>query len=484
MKKKWYRIAAFLVAACILTGCASGAGKNGKTSEVLKPEKFESDKTFITIVDCPPNPLDEKAMELYNELGVNTYILTEDYAPMVENGTLSDVYKQAIKTVGEKGLNVWIRNMWNDPDYFELDKDKEGSNYGSPYTMSPRKITTEFSEFSQVTGFYMSDELYMYTLEDNPDTEADERLYCAMDQMDKLIEWKNKYYPDAFWHINHVPSSSYDHWPSGESYHTFIQHYVDTIIKKLESGGRSICLDNYPLIAGGKIKDSYLLDLLTVANIARDYNAEAKEGQKANFGICLQTFMNTNPGFDQRDITSSDDITFQMYTGMATGATLFEYFCYRSYEGFGMYGIIDETGEKRIYDYVKEANDRALPFEKVLCSFEWKGLISNKGEMSGKDDVFGDLRDLELQDTGSFSDVDSRYDAIVGCFEKDGQDGYMVVNYTDPINDFTNAVTLKFEGCSQALVYTEDGTKQMNLTENGELRLILEAGQGAFVIPK
>ena len=194
--------------------------------------------------------------------------------------------------------------------------------------------------------------------------------------------------------------------------------------------------------------------------------------------------MNTNPGFEQRDITSSDDITFQMYTGMATGATLFEYFCYRSYEGFGMYGIIDETGEKRIYDYVKEANDRALPFEKVLCSFEWKGLISNKGEMSGKDDVFGDLRDLELQDTGSFSDVDSRYDAIVGCFEKDGQDGYMVVNYTDPINDFTNAVTLKFEGCSQALVYTEDGTKQMNLTENGELRLILEAGQGAFVIPK
>lgn len=484
MRKKLYRIVALLVSACVLTGCEGGAGKTGKVTDALNPEDFESTDTFITIVDATPNALDENALTLYSELGVNTFILTEDYVPMVENGTLSESYEKSIEALGEKGLNVWIRNMWNDPDYFNLEQEKVGSNYGFPYTMGPRNITTEFSEFPQVTGFFMADELFMYTLEDDPNTEADESLYCAMDQMDKLIEWKNTYYPDAFWHINHVPSSSYDHWPSGDSYTTFIQHYVDTIIKKLESGGRSICLDNYPLIAGGKIKDSYILDLLTVANIARDYNAEAEEGQKANFGICLQTFMNTNPGFEQRDITSVADITFQMYTGMATGATLFEYFCWRSYDSMGFYGIVDETGEKRIYDYVKEANDRALPFEKVLCSFEWKGLTSKKGEMSGKDDVFGDIRDLEIQETGSLTSLVSRYDAIVGCFEKDGQDGYMVVNYTDPINDYTNAVTLKFEGCSQALVYTEEGTEQVNLTENGELRLILEAGQGAFVIPK
>lgn len=484
MRKKLYRIAALLVAACVLTGCAGGAGKTGKVTDALNPEDFESTETFITIVDCPPNALDEKGMNLYTEMGVNTYILTEDYTSMVGDDGLSDTYKESIETLGELGLDVWIRNMWNDPDYFELDQAKTGSNYGSPYTMNPRSITTEFEEFSEVTGFYMADELFMYTKEDDPTTEDNESLHCAMDQMDKLIEWKNTYYPDAYWHINHVPSSSYDHWPSGDSYATFIQHYIDTILKKLTSGGRSLCFDNYPLAGDGKIRDSYILDVLTLANAARDYNATAEEGQKADFGICLQTFMNTNPGFELRDITSAEDVTFQMYTGMAAGAKLFEYFCWRSYEGFNFYGIVDEAGEKRVYDYVKEANERALPFEKVVLSFDWKGLTAKKGDMSGMDDTFGEVKDLLIEDTGSLTSISSRYDTIVGCFEKDGQDGYMVVNYTEPINDYTNAVTLKFEGCSQALVYTEEGTEQMNLTENGELRLILEAGQGAFVIPK
>ena len=60
----------------------------------------------------------------------------------------------------------------------------------------------------------------------------------------------------------------------------------------------------------------------------------------------------------------------------------------------------------------------------------------------------------------------------------------MVVNYTEPILNMTNAVTLTFKDCSQVLVYTEEGTEVKNLTEEGQLRLTLDAGQGAFVIPK
>lgn len=482
MKKRVTQITALLLAVGMLVGC--GKGSTVSSNSTLNPEDFEGTENFITIVDCPPNPLDEKGMELYTGLGVNTFVLTEDYTPMVGDEGLGETYKESIKTLGQKGLNVWIRNMWNDPDYFDLEQAKTGSSYGTPYTMEPRKITTEFSEFSEVKGFYMADELFMVTKEDNPATEDNESLHCAMDQMDKLVEWKNTYYPDAYWHINHVPSTSYDHWPSGESYATFVQHYIDTILKKLTSGGRSICFDNYPLTGAGKISDSYILDVVTFANAARDYNATAEEGQKADFGICLQTFMNTNPGFELRDITSAADITFQMYTGMAAGAHLFEYFCWRSYDSFGMYGMVDETGEKRVYDYVKEANERALPFEKVVLSFDWKGLTAKKGDMSGKDDTFGDVKDLLIQDTGSLSSISSRYDTIVGCFEKDGQDGFMVVNYTEPILDMTNAVTLTFKNCSQVLVYTEEGTEVKNLTEEGQLRLTLDAGQGAFVIPK
>ena len=481
MKKAMTRVTILLLLAALLAGC--GAQAEEKPSVSLKPEDFETDQTFWTIVDATPNPLDEEAVKLYIDVGVNTFIMTEDYVPLVEDGKLSESYKNAIRTISDKGLNVWIRNMWNDPDYFDCDVKKEGSNYGSPYTMEPRKITTEFSEFPALNGFYMADELYMTTLEDNPDTPYDDSLFCAMDQMDKLIQWKNTYYPDAYWHINHVPSSSYDHWPSGQTYADFIQYYVDNICKKLTSGGRSICLDNYPLKEDMKIDDSYLPDLLTVANIARDYNKEAAEGQKATYGICLQTFQNTHPNAHIRDLTSTADVTFQMFTGMALGARLFEYFCWRTYDSLGMYGVVDAAGKPRIYDYVKEANETVLPFERVMCSFDWQGLTTCRGDNAGIEDAFSDVQDMLIADTGVLTSVKSRYDAIVGCFTKGEQPGYMVVNYTAPNYNQTNIVDLIFKDCTQALVYTVDGVETVTLTQNGELRLVLDAGQGAFVIP-
>lgn len=484
MKKRCFQAVALLLAGCMLAGCA-GSGNQGTASKTIDPSAYETDRKFITIADSTPSVESENEMQLYKELGLNTFVLTEDFVPMVENQTLSDSYKNSIKKLQDMGLNVWIRNMWNDPDYFDYDKVKQGSNYGSPYTMQPRKITTEFSEFSAVNGFYMADELYKATLKDNPETtDRDESLYCAMDQLDKLIEWKNTYYPDAYWHINHVPSGSYDHWEEG-GYTEFIQHYVDTVLKKLKSGGRSISLDHYPLKEEG-IGDGYLSDLLTCANITRDYNAEAADDQKADFCVCLQTFQDTSTTelYHTRDIYSSDDVTFQMYTAMACGAGMFEYFCWRTYSGFGLYGIVDETGGKRIYDYVKEANDQALSFEKVVLAFDWQGLTVKKGKQSGKDDVFGEVDGMTLEDTGVLTSIESRYDTIVGCFDKDGQDGYMAVNFTDPAKKQTNVVTLNFKDCSDVLVYTEEGTKQMNLTEDGDLRLVLDAGQAAFVIPQ
>jgi hypothetical protein len=90
---------------------------------------------------------------------------------------------------------------------------------------------------------------------------------------------------------------------------------------------------------------------------------------------------------------------------------------------------------------------------------------------------------MVAEDTGVLEKVESRYDAIVGCFEKDGQDGYMVVNYTAPDLNQSNMVTLTFPGCTTALVYTEEGTEQVDLVEGGILRVTLDCGQAAFVIP-
>ena len=151
-------------------------------------------------------------------------------------------------------------------------------------------------------------------------------------------------------------------------------------------------------------------------------------------------------------------------------------------EGVGLSGIIDMTGQKRIYDHVMEANQRAMPFERLICAFDWVGMTVNHGSESGPEDMFEILDGMLLEDTGVLKKVESRYDTIVGCFDQNGQAGFMAVNYTAPDLNMTNVVTLTFEGCTDALVYTEEGVKQVNLVD-GQVRLTLPCGAAAFVIP-
>lgn len=476
------RILCFLLTLLMLLSILTACKKENTSTVTLDPKTFETDQKMITIADMPPDPFSPDAVKLYKDLGFTHWILTEDHVSLVENGGLSERYQEAIETLSEQGFEIWIRNMQNDPEYFQLETAKAGSNYGYQYTLEPRDITDEFAKYPAVTGFYMMDEPFQNTKTDNPGTEDNESLHPAIDQLDALIQWKNTYYPDAFWHVNHVGSGSWDHWPAGTTYADFIDAYIENVLKKVESGGRSICMDNYPLPnGGGIIKESFLHDVLVLAHATKKYNASAAADDQAVMGICLQTMQDSNLGL--RDITSANDVTFQMYTGMAAGAQLFEYFCYRSLEGVGLSGIIDMTGQPRIYDYVLEANQRALPFQRVCLAFQWEGMAVSHGTQSGIENIFDIVAKYVTEQTGVLSKIESRYDAIVGCFKKDNQDGYMVVNYTAPDLNQTNMIMLTFSGCTTALVYTEDGTQQVDLADGGTLRITLDAGQAAFVIP-
>ena len=478
MKKTVSLILTAVLLAGLLSACQTAPAK-----KVLNPADYETDQKIMTIADVPPNPFIADELQMYKELGFTHYVLTEDFTPMVENGTLAEEYKRAIEILTDAGFEVWIRNQQNDPEYFQITETKKGSNYGFQYSLEPRDITEDFKAFPGVNGFYMMDEPFQITKADDPLTEDREDLHPAFDQLDTLIQWRNTYYPDSFWHINHVGSGSWDHYPEGTTYADFIDAYVENVLKKLTgNGGKSICMDNYPLPdGGGVIKENFLHDVLVLANATKKYNESVPTEQQATMGICLQTFRDVK--LKLRDITSAEDVTMQMYTGMAAGARLFEYFLYRSMDGIGLFGIVDGTGQGRIYDYVMEANERAMPFQRVVCAFDWYGMTTNHGSQSGPENMFEIVRDLVTTETGVLTKVESRYDTIVGCFKKDQQDGYMVVNYTAPDLKQTNMVTLTFPGCTTALVYTEQGTKQVDLVEGGILRVTLDCGQAAFIIP-
>ena len=442
---------------------------------------------FIRLADLPPNPTNADALKHYRELGMNVCLMTEDQVKLVSDGVLSRDYQQAIQNISDAGMQVWIRNMFNDADYFQCEEKKIGSNYGWTYEMDPRNITDEFQKFPAVTGFYMADEAYMYRLPEKVSIDwmvKENHLFASFDQLTKLVDWKNKYYPDAFFHMNHVPGQSWDHYLPRDGkvydYEDFLTEYVNVILKRLKGCGRSLCLDNYPFIGENYLEKDYLFDLMTAAKVTRAYNAEAAQEDQAVFGICIQTF-EAKSMFDdrKRDITLPEEVTLQMYTGMALGARLFEYFCYRSYNR-EMFGILDPDGNDRIYDIVKAAGDRVAYFEPIISQYDSIGGYMVPGSLySYNTAAMVMAKDLFCKpfDIG----VESQYDTLVGCLTRGSEKAYMLVNYTDPIRKATSQVTLQGNGVQQLRLY-KDGKETMLQAENDRFTVTLEPGNAALVI--
>ena len=165
----------------------------------------------------------------------------------------------------------------------------------------------------------------------------------------------------------------------------------------------------------------------------------------------------------------------QAFTGVALGARLFEYFCYRSYEN--MDGIMGKDGEKRIYHLVKGANERVLPFAQYVCDYTWRGAYAVAGK-----NVCDNARAFILA-KNLFAkpsvDIYGEYDLLVGEFEKGRGKAYMLVNFTDPMKQRTGIVKASF---GKPIAYFHDGKLHEN--REGVLEIRLAYGAAVFVMER
>ena len=478
-----------IIGLLILTSCAN---QKSQVKQTLFVDNFMTNKNFIMFADTPPNPLIPSDLNDYKDLGMNVMLLTEDYTPMVDsNGQLTEAYKNSIKAIGSAGLECWIRNMYNDADYFDNSyPDKSRSNYGTPYTLSERHLTDEFKQFEAVTGFYMADEPYQLTslpFDYNEISSDADYTYAAMDQYDKLVDWFNQYYGQGYsWHMNHVPSSSYNHWPSNGTYQSFLQYYADNILNSINSAtAKDLSIDNYPFQKGTyNISATYLSDLLTGALVTKQFNANKTSNQKANFGLCIQAFSDENGSDTLRAPTSVEEITYQIYTGMSLGAKTYEFFLYRSIQGLN--GMVNANGEKTDqYHFVKSAIERTKDLSKVICDFDWQNLIvckANQEEESDNYETFDAInRMIDKTNRGKLKDIKSHFDSAVGYFNNGEYDGYLITNQLSPYENQSNTVKLTFNDANQALVF-HNGTYQWQKLLDGQLQINVGPGDGYFVI--
>jgi len=282
--------------------------------------------------------------------------------------------------------------------------------------------------------------------------------------------------PDLCYYVNLFPIIAGGSQLGGTNpinYDTYIAQYLEKVKTPY------ISYDHYPL----KKAREYYLESSFLQNMQYIRKAVDEEGKNRKIWTFLQSmsFGNSN-----RSLESVGDATFQAYSFLAYGGSGIQWFCYccpPAYDGGGSFGDdapLDRNYEKtETYNYIQTADKYIQALMPYYKNFTWKGVMT-----SDADGGEGNFERIEtLSGTDTVKAFEATEDSFMGVFEdKDGREGYMVVNFTDPGRKTDTAVTLTLSGVNNAIVVL-NSQKTVVPIKKGKLRLELKSGEGCFVIP-
>lgn len=281
--------------------------------------------------------------------------------------------------------------------------------------------------------------------------------------------------PELCYYINLFPVIATGSQLGGTApinYETYVAQYLNKIKTPY------ISYDHYPLYK----KRTYELEGSFLQNMEIMRNAVDDEGE----GRKIWTFLQSISFGSNRKLESVADATFQAYSFLAYGGDGIQWFCFccpppnDGSTNFGNDALLDRNLQKTdVYEYVKQANLNVQALMPYYKNFTWKGVMT-----SSEDGGEGNFeRITRLGGTDTLKKVEGTEDVLVGVFEdKDGREGYMTVNFTDPGRKLDNTVTLNLNGASNAIVVL-NGEKTIMKVNRGKLLLTLKSGEGCFVIP-
>jgi len=139
------------------------------------------------------------------------------------------------------------------------------------------------------------------------------------------------------------------------------------------------------------------------------------------------------------------------------------------------------------YYYAKEVNAEIQSFASAFLSYDWVKTVGFTDEKDGEFAVELLKEKRDFSDRKNVKNVSANGDAIVGCFENEDGEGYMLVNYSLPSQKkvVEISVTLKKKRGFVAVYGGENysGEPQIIQAENGVVNIKLKAGEGKFITP-
>ena len=181
-----------LAASMLATVCACDGTQS---TEHFAPEatvdSFLGDGEYIAFGDLAYDPTDASVLQTYLDCGFNVFVIHEDYTGEITDGVsngggLTDKYKARLQALTDKGVDTWIRNQYNDPDYVENDDaERDRFNYNKDYRLPERDLGPDDFDPYSVSGFFLCDEPSMY------EYKSGKRWWHAMSEYEKLVDWYN-----------------------------------------------------------------------------------------------------------------------------------------------------------------------------------------------------------------------------------------------------------------------------------------------------
>ncbi len=304
----------------------------------------------------------------------------------------------------------------------------------------------------------------------------DEPEFKDFDYLAKDYQKFVKDYPDTPYFVNLLPLYAEGQQIPAGQYKRYLQEYNDKVFSKFDDKHKILMCDVYPLMSG-ELYSKWLYNLELLRTMAD------KENGDLYLYLQSQGFLGR-----WRQPTSKADLTLQLYVYLAYGVKGVAHYPYRTPESSPSAnpGVIDKDDEPTyMYEFAKHMNKLAHKLDGPYFSFDWQGVISCIGSQNfDKYNANFDFAENMIEEYGVLKEVKSTKDAIVGCFEReDGYQAFMAVNFTDTLAQERNTITLTFKkSCKKAIVYLEGEPKEMDI-EDGQLKLTLKTGEGAFVIP-
>ena len=420
----------FASVALMVPGC-------GKTEAVL-PD-YTDDKAMTLGVWGSPPPTRE-GYEVFAEAGFNCVF--QDWRQLT-----SSAFHDVMGYAEDNGVKIWVQTG--------------SENYNKPEIIQ-KVYDANLEQYAAFDGinFY------------------DEPGATRFGEIAELIPQFEQNYPDAMFIINLFPSYADGSQLGSGGFEGYVNNFVNEVLGRI-NGRKFLSFDYYPLMRDEEnsknyILDTWLSDLDTIANAAKFTDIET------------HCFAQTRKiGGDSRTITSAADVRFQYAVSMTYGFKGISAFMYNAAarpDGSWSDGLVTGDRINPEYYYAKEANEEVLKFDHVYLSFDYLGTMPVQASSSTKCQAFMMLRH-KLEEIDGIESVEAEEPAIVGAFrDKEDNRGFMITNYTEPTDEITNTVTVKFEkGISKARVYRKGEPTDYDL-KDGTLTLDFEPGEGAFVI--